>query len=72
MVFVRKSLKNCGQEGSVKLLPDKLASKGRGSDVDMAVAVSIVSDTDEVEDGGGMSPDPVDTVDELVESSCRA
>lgn len=56
----------------MKLLPDKLASKGRGSDVDMAVAVSIVSDTDEVEDGGGMSPDPVDTVDELVESSCRA
>lgn len=72
VVFVRKSLKNSGHDGSVKLLP-KLESKGLGRDVDIGVAVSIVDCvTDEVEDGAGIPDGPVDAADELLESSCRA
>lgn len=74
VVFVRKSLKNCGQDGSVKLLP-RLASKGRGNDVEIGVAVSIVDwEMEEVEDGAGMfDGPPAEAADELLESSsCRA
>jgi hypothetical protein len=68
----RKSLKNCGQEGWVKLSPI-LESKGRGSDVETGVATWTDSETEEVEDGARIHDDPVVVVaDELLESSCLA
>ena len=72
VVFERKSLKNCGQDCSVKLLPI-LVSNGRGSEVDTGVAVCINSETEDVEDEAGIPEEPaVVAVDELLESSCLA
>ena len=70
--MVRKSLKNSGHEGSVKLLP-RLASNGRGKDVDIGVAVAMVDcDIDEADEGTGMPDDTPDVAaEELLESSCR-
>ena len=69
-------MKNCGHDGSVKLLP-MLESNGRGNDVGTDDAVWICdSEIDEVEDGASMLDDPgvavVVAAGELLESSCRA
>ena len=69
-------MKNCGHDGSVKLLP-MLESNGRGNDVGTDDAVWICdSEIDEVEDGASMLDNPdvavVVAAGELLESSCRA